>query len=96
MENALAQHPSVAACAVIGVPDQRWGESVHADVVRAQGTTASADELREHVRGVIAGYKVPRSVEFLDALPVSAAGEVLERALRTEFADKHAETASAT
>jgi len=84
VENALAKHPSVASCAVIGVPDEQWGERVHAVVVRRDDTTTE-DELREHCREHIAGYKVPRSVEFTDALPLSGAGKILKRELRRQY-----------
>ncbi|GAA4875400.1 acyl-CoA synthetase [Actinomycetospora straminea] len=84
VENALAKHPDVASCAVIGVPDDEWGERVHAVVVPAAGATPSVDALREHVKGLIAGYKAPRSVEFRDALPISGAGKILKRDLRAE------------
>ena len=69
VEQAVAQHPAVAACAVIGIPDPEWGESVHAVVVLAAGATVTPEELREHCKGLIAGYKAPRSAEFIDALP---------------------------
>jgi acyl-CoA synthetase (AMP-forming)/AMP-acid ligase II len=82
VENALARHPAVASCAVIGVPDTEWGERVHAVVVLVDGAHATADELREHCKRHIAGYKSPRSVTFADALPVSGAGKVLKRELR--------------
>jgi acyl-CoA synthetase (AMP-forming)/AMP-acid ligase II len=82
VENALALHPAVAACAVIGLPDPRWGERVHAVVVLKPGAAANADELTAHTRELIAGYKVPRSLEFTDALPISGAGKVLKRDLR--------------
>jgi acyl-CoA synthetase (AMP-forming)/AMP-acid ligase II len=85
VENALAAHPGVAACAVIGVPDEQWGERVHAVVVRAPGATATEDELRDHVRALIASYKTPRSVEFVEALPLSGAGKVLKRELRAPY-----------
>jgi len=84
VENALAKHPGVASCAVIGVPDDEWGERVHAVVVPAAGATPTADELREHVKGLIAGYKAPRTVELRDALPISGAGKILKRELRAE------------
>ncbi|MHC1562145.1 long-chain-fatty-acid--CoA ligase [Actinomycetospora sp. C-140] len=84
VENALAKHPGVASCAVIGVPDDEWGERVHAVVVPAAGAAPGADELREHVKGLIAGYKAPRTVELRDALPVSGAGKILKRELRAE------------
>ncbi|WP_150292869.1 long-chain-fatty-acid--CoA ligase [Sphingobium estronivorans] len=82
VENALARHPAVAACAVIGLPDEKWGERVHAAVVLKHGTVASAGELRDHVKTLIAGYKCPQSIDIVDALPVSGTGKVLKRALR--------------
>ncbi|MFE9692754.1 long-chain fatty acid--CoA ligase [Micromonospora sp. NPDC005806] len=84
VERALASHPAVAMCAVIGLPDERWGERVHAVVVLRAEATATTDELRDHCRGQLAGYKIPRSVEFVDVLPVSAAGKVLKRELREQ------------
>ena len=85
VENALAKHPAVAACAVIGVPDDRWGERVHAVVVLGDGSGATVDELREHCKTFIAGYKAPRSVDFVDQLPMSGAGKVLKRDLRAKY-----------
>ncbi|MEU3011624.1 long-chain-fatty-acid--CoA ligase [Nocardia asteroides] len=82
VENAVAKHPAVAQVAVIGVPDQDWGERVHAVVVLALGAAVTEAELREFCRAHIANYKLPRSVEFLDALPVSGAGKILKRDLR--------------
>jgi fatty-acyl-CoA synthase len=82
VETALADHPAVAAVAVIGIPDPRWGETVKAFIVLKPGAEASADALITHARLRIAGYKVPRSVAFVDALPRNAAGKVLKRALR--------------
>jgi acyl-CoA synthetase (AMP-forming)/AMP-acid ligase II len=85
VENALAQHPAVAACAVIGVPSEEWGESVHAVVVRKPAHDASAETLIAHCKALIAGYKCPRSVDFADALPLSGAGKVLKTRLREPF-----------
>ncbi len=85
VENALAQHPSVATCAVIGVPDAEWGERVHALVVMQEGTAATAEDLREHCGALIARYKAPRSVEFVDALPLTPAAKVDKRALRERY-----------
>jgi acyl-CoA synthetase (AMP-forming)/AMP-acid ligase II len=85
VENALARHPAVAACAVIGIPSDQWGEAVHAAVVRKPGQDASAEELIAHCKSLIAGYKCPRSVAFADALPLSGAGKVLKTKLREPF-----------
>ncbi|WP_113701786.1 acyl-CoA synthetase [Nonomuraea lactucae] len=82
VENTLAQHPAVASCAVIGVPDQQWGERVHAVIVLRPGTTTTAEEIRAHVKERIAGYKAPRTCEFVDTLPLSGAGKILKRELR--------------
>lgn len=82
VEQVIAKHPAVATCAVIGVPDDTYGESVHAVVVLKDGRTATADEIREHCKASIAGYKCPRSVDFVDALPMTGAGKVLKRSLR--------------
>jgi acyl-CoA synthetase (AMP-forming)/AMP-acid ligase II len=84
VENVLALHPAVASCAVIGLPDERWGERVHAVVVRAAQADVTDEELREFCRRRLAGYKVPRSVEFVAAMATSAAGKVLKRQLRDE------------
>ncbi|MCV7104981.1 MULTISPECIES: long-chain-fatty-acid--CoA ligase [Mycolicibacterium] len=83
VENALSAHPAVRDCAVIGLPDDRWGERVHAVVVlREQGT--SPDDLRVFVKSAIAGYKTPRTFEFVESLPRTPTGKVLKRDLRSE------------
>ncbi len=69
VERCLASHPAVAECAVIGVPDPRWTQSVKAVVALKPGQAASADELIEHCRARIASYKKPKSVEFVEKLP---------------------------
>lgn len=87
VENAICSHPDVAQCAVIGIPDPRWGEAVHAIVVARPGARLEADAIRAHCRTLIAGYKVPRSVEIRTTpLPLSGSGKVLKPALRAEFA----------
>lgn len=82
VENALLQHPAVSQCAVIGVPDDTWGERVHAVVVLRDGAAAETGDLLQHCRKLIAGYKCPRSVEFREQLPMSAAGKLLKYQLR--------------
>ncbi|MDL5158430.1 acyl-CoA synthetase [Actinomycetospora termitidis] len=85
VENALSSHAAVASCAVIGLPDEQWGERVHAVVVLRDGCTPPVEELREHVAARIARFKAPRSVEFVAALPISGAGKVLKRELRAPY-----------
>jgi long-chain acyl-CoA synthetase len=85
VESALSLHPDVAQCAVIGVPDERWGERVHAIVVARPGSDLTDRAVIDHCRTLIAAYKSPRSVEFKPALPLSAAGKVLKAELRAPF-----------
>jgi len=86
VESALAKHPAVAQCAVIGVPDPRWGERVHAVIVPRPGALIAADEVLTHCRGLIAGYKCPKTVELrTEPLPLSAAGKVLKHVLRAPY-----------
>lgn len=86
VENALSQHPAVASCAVIGVTDEKWGERVHAVIVKRPGVEVGTDDLVAHCRTLIAGYKCPRSFDFREALPVSGVGKVLKAELRKSFA----------
>lgn len=90
VENAIASHPAIAQVAVIGIPDDVWGEAVHAVCVLKPGATATADEVIAHARTTIAGYKVPRSVELREEpLPMSAAMKVLKRELRAPYWHSH-------
>jgi acyl-CoA synthetase (AMP-forming)/AMP-acid ligase II len=82
VEDALHAHPAVAECAAVGVPDERWVEAVVAFVVLRPGTTLTEAELTGHVRTRLAGYKVPKRVEFVEAIPKSPVGKILRRALR--------------
>ncbi len=86
VEAALYQHPAVHECAVIGVPDERYGEALLAAVVAAPGAALGEAELIEHCRGRIGGYKIPRRFVFLDALPKSAMGKILKTELRRRYA----------
>ncbi|MEJ8827187.1 long-chain-fatty-acid--CoA ligase [Variovorax humicola] len=85
VENAIAQHSAVAACAVIGIPSEEWGEAVHAVVVRKPQQEVEREALIAHCKALIAGYKCPRSVAFVDALPLSGTGKVLKTRLREPY-----------
>ena len=85
IEKALYEHPAVHMCAVIGVPHERWGEVGKACVVLKPGATATEEELITFMRDRLARYKVPKSVEFLEELPISGAGKILKRELRQRF-----------
>jgi len=85
VENALFAHPGVADAAVIGVPDDKWGEAVKAVIVRAPGADPTPEELTAFVRERIAGYKTPRSYDFTDALPRNPTGKILKRVLREPY-----------
>ncbi|MFD4630411.1 long-chain fatty acid--CoA ligase [Streptomyces sp. NPDC058284] len=82
VERALLAHPAVRECAVVGVPDDTWGESGHAVVVLETGARTSAAELLAHLRDRLAKYKVPRSVAFAGSLPRTASGKVVKAAVR--------------
>ncbi len=81
IETVLYQHVGVALCAVVGVPDAQWGEVGRAYVVPRTGASLSEAELMAHMQHHLAGYKVPRSVVFVDSLPLSGAGKILKREL---------------
>ena len=82
----LYQHPAVLMCAVIGLPDDKWGEVGKACVVLKPGTTSTEDEMLQFMMDHLAKYKVPKSVIFLAELPISAAGKILKRELKQKFA----------
>lgn len=86
VEDALYRHPAVAEAAVIGIPDERLGETVMAIIVPAAGTQPTPDELTRHCRDWLGGFKVPRKFAFVETLPRSALGKVLKTRLRHDFA----------
>ena len=88
VEEVLSQHPDVDEVAVIGLPDERWGEVVTALIVPREGTTPSSVELVDFARSQLAGYKLPRSVELVCELPRTPTGKVLKRELRDERAQR--------
>ena len=85
VESTLAEHPDVADVAVIGVPDERWGETVKAVVVRRPGSILTEDELLSWAKDKVAGFKRPRSVDFVDELPRNPSGKLLKRVLRAPY-----------
>jgi len=86
VEDVLYRHPAIAEAAVVGVPDPRWGEVPLAVVVLRPGQTLTAEELARYCEGTLARYKTPRRLVVVDALPRNAAGKVLKRVLREQFA----------
>jgi acyl-CoA synthetase (AMP-forming)/AMP-acid ligase II len=85
VEDAVFSHPAVAEVAVIGIPDDRWGEMVTALVVLAEGAQATEAEIIAHVRSQVAGYKAPKRVEFRDAIPRTATGKIQKFKLREPY-----------
>lgn len=85
VENALYSHPNVADVAVIGVPHEKWGEAVKACVVPKDGVELTEADIIAHAREHIAGYKCPKSVDFIDALPRNPSGKILRRELRAPY-----------
>jgi acyl-CoA synthetase (AMP-forming)/AMP-acid ligase II len=85
VESAMYGHAAVADVAVIGVPDDKWGEAVKAVVVVEPGQQCSAEELIAYARERIAAYKAPKSVDFVDALPRNPSGKILKKDLREKY-----------
>jgi fatty-acyl-CoA synthase len=85
IEKVLYQHPDVHMCAVIGLPDPRWGEVGKACVVLKPDRRATEEELLKFMTDRLAKYKVPKSVSLMESLPISAAGKILKRELRQTY-----------
>ena len=85
VEDALHRHPAVLEAAVFGVPDEKWGETVHAAVTKRPGAEVTADELIEHCRTLIASYKKPTGITFVDSLPKMESGKIDKLVLREPF-----------
>jgi len=85
VEQALQKHPAVKMCAVIGLPDAKWGERVVAIIQAADGFVPTQDDLIAHCRPLIAGYKIPKEVRFVEAFPMTATGKVLKRIVRDQL-----------
>ena len=85
VEQAVLRLDGVSMCAVVGLPDDKWGERVVAVVVSEPGADLSEQRVVAHCRALIAGYKVPKQVRFATSLPLTASNKVLKRALREEL-----------
>ncbi|TXS89506.1 long-chain-fatty-acid--CoA ligase [Parahaliea maris] len=85
IENELLKHPAVSDVAIIGIPDEKWGESLLANVILEPGAEVTGEQLVDFLRGSLAGYKIPRRYEFVDAFPRNATGKVLKREMRASW-----------
>ncbi len=85
IENVLLNHPSVKYAAVIGIPDEKWGEKLKAFIVKRDGTNPSPEELVLYLRNHIASFKIPKDWEFVDSLPITPSGKILKRMLRDKY-----------
>jgi fatty-acyl-CoA synthase len=82
VENVLSQHPAVYECAVFGMPDEKWGEAVHAAVQLHPGAICEPEDLIAHVKTALGSVHAPKKIHFLDQLPRSSVGKVLKTAIR--------------
>lgn len=89
IESALEQHSDIMEAAVFGIPDDDWGEAVHAVVVKRPGSDLDTEGVRGFAREHLAGYKVPRSVDFAEEIPKTGTGKILKRVLRDPYWQDH-------
>jgi acyl-CoA synthetase (AMP-forming)/AMP-acid ligase II len=85
IEHVIHMHDAVEDVAVVGIPDEKWGEALLAFIVRKRGADVDSGEIEEFLRGKLAGYKIPRRYEFVDGFPRNATGKVLKRELRRPY-----------
>src|SRR3546814_481339 len=85
VENAMLSHPAVLDCAVIGIPDEKWGEAIKAVVELKSAAAASPDELIAHCKAALGSVKAPKTVDIWDTLPRSPVGKVLKRTVRDKY-----------
>lgn len=85
VENVLYMHPAILECAVVGVPDQKWGEAVKGIVVLKPGQEATAEEIIQFCKDRMAHYKAPKSIDFMDALPRTGSGKIHKKGLRDKY-----------
>jgi acyl-CoA synthetase (AMP-forming)/AMP-acid ligase II len=88
IEEVLYRHPGVLECAVIGLPDEKWVERVHAVIVLREGAREDANDIIEFCKEHIARYKAPRSVDFVETLPKNPQGKILKKDLRASYTKK--------
>jgi acyl-CoA synthetase (AMP-forming)/AMP-acid ligase II len=85
VENVVSRHPDVTDVAVVGVPDEKWGEAVKAVVLRRDGSTVTGEEIIDFARQHLAGYKLPKSIDFAELLPRNPSGKLLKREIRAPY-----------
>src|SRR5262249_20101646 len=88
IEEGLLAHPDVDQCAVVGLPDEEWGQSIAVAVVRHAGASLDADGVRAHVRDALRGSKTPDVVTFVDALPYTETGKLLRRVVQANLSSR--------
>lgn len=85
VEAALSSHPAVLMCAVVGVPHSEWGEAVHAEVINKPESSVESEVLIDHTKKILGRYKSPKSITFVNELPLSSVGKVLRRKVREKY-----------